>query len=341
MSVSTVKDHYRRAIRMGLDAALVRGAPSGHTIKGVSTLYGPTGGVVAQWIKTKADELPLERIIEAVRDALADLGPAPSISSLAAQPDEDLATIFPVVDSHFGLYAWGDEAGEDYDLTIADRTNREAFGRLVTSAPPSGTAIILGLGDLLHADDTTNRTAKSGNALDVDTRHFKVLKTAVQYLVYAIEAALQKHARIIVRILPGNHDPHSSLAVQMALWAWYRNADRVTVDTNPGYFWWWRFGLNLLGATHGDMTKMTQLPLVMAATCPEDWGATKHRLCLTGHIHHKSALEQGGVVVESFQSTAARDAWHQASGFRSGRSMSALTLHREKGEISRHKVNIL
>ena len=86
---------------------------------------------------------------------------------------------------------------------------------------------------------------------------------------------------------------------------------------------------------------MAQLPLVMAASNPEQWGATKYRYAMTGHVQHNSAIETGGVIVESFQRTAARDAWHQASGFRSGRSMTALTLHKTKGEISRQKVNIV
>jgi len=80
--------------------------------------------------------------------------------------------------------------------------------------------------------------------------------------------------------------------------------------------------------------------MIMAATRPEDWGATKYRYCLTGHIHHQSAMEIGGVVVESFQTTASRDAWHASMGFRSGRSMQAIVLHAERGEIGRHRVNV-
>lgn len=53
------------------------------------------------------------------------------------------------------------------------------------------------------------------------------------------------------------------------------------------------------------------------------------------------ALETGGVIVESFQSTAARDAWHSAAGYRSGRSMTSIVLHNVAGEIARQKVNIL
>ena len=338
---STFLHRYRKGIKAGLDQAIVHPAPQGHQVKGVSTLYGPAGNIVAQWVKTKAGDVSMEETIETIREALDEYKGRSSLIAEPAHVDSEIATVFPVADAHFGLYAYGKEAGEDYDLAIADETNRKAFGRLMAASMPSEVAIILGLGDLLHADDTTNRTAKSGHALDVDTRHSKVLKVAIQFLIYCVELALTRHRSVLVRNLPGNHDTHSAMAVTMALWAWFHDNPRVTVDDSPSYFWWWRWGEVLLGATHGDATKMPQLPLVMAASRSEDWGQTRHRHMFTGHIHHRSAIETGGVIVESFQSTSARDAWHEASGFRSGRSMSAIAFHNLAGEIARQKVNIV
>lgn len=338
---ATLRRRFNTAVRRGLDADIVHEAPTGHSIKGVSTLYNGNGDVLQQWVKTRTDQPSTEELIDAIKAALdgyeraADPVPEPGFT------DPELATIFPVSDAHFGLYAWAKEAGEDYDLSIADKTNRAAFARLMAAAPACEEAVILGLGDLLHADNTENRTARSGNSLDVDTRHSKVLEVAIHYLVHCVDLALEKHRHVTVRNLPGNHDMHSAGAVAMSLWAWFRNEPRVTVDIDPGYFWWWRWGANLVGATHGDQAKMAQLPLIMAASRPEDWGQTTHRYALTGHVHHKSAIETGGVIVESFQSTAARDAWHSASGFRSGRSMSAINLHNLHGEVGRQKVNII
>jgi len=90
------------------------------------------------------------------------------------------------------------------------------------------------------------------------------------------------------------------------------------------------------------MTKPAELPLIMATSKPEDWGASKHRYLWMGHIHHKSAIkEYGNVIVESFRSPAARDAWHSGSGYTSGRSMTAITIHKQYGEISRQTANIV
>jgi hypothetical protein len=329
----------REWIKQGPAAGEEYAVPDGHVVKGESALVGPDGRVIQRWIKTKEGDISPQQWVDAIREAFAAYE-APRAFVPMPQASDTLATIFPVADSHFGLYAYGPEAGEDFDLSIADKLNRETFACLVDATPNSGTAVIVGLGDLLHADDPTNRTAKSGHALDVDTRHSKVRQTALLFLIFCVEKAKERHAKIIVRILAGNHDEVTAGAISLALWAWFREDDRVEVDIDPSRFWWWRFGNNLLGATHGDMAKMKDLPMIMAATRPEDWGATKYRAVFTGHIHHQSAMEVGGVIVESFQTTAVRDVWHASMGYRAGRSMQAIVLHSERGEVGRHRVNV-
>ena len=329
----------REWIKQGPAAGEEYALPDGHVVKGESALVGADGRVIQRWIKTKEGEISPQQWVDTIREAFAAYE-APRASVPMPQAGDTLATIFPVADSHFGLYAYGPEAGEDFDLSIADKLNRETFASLVDATPNSGTAVIVGLGDLLHADDPTNRTAKSGHALDVDTRHSKVRQTALLFLIFCVEKAKERHGKVIIRILPGNHDEVTAGAISLALWAWFREDDRVEVDIDPSRFWWWRFGNNLLGATHGDMAKMKELPMIMAATRPEDWGATKYRYAMTGHIHTQTAVEVGGVVVESFQTTASRDAWHSAMGYRAGRSMQAIVLHSERGEVGRHKVNV-
>jgi hypothetical protein len=80
--------------------------------------------------------------------------------------------------------------------------------------------------------------------------------------------------------------------------------------------------------------------MMLAADRPQDWGATTYRHMFFGHVHHEHAREVGPVRVESFQAPAARDAWATQAGFRSGRSLSAITFCQQRGEIGRHRVNI-
>jgi hypothetical protein len=341
---ATLRRRYHAAVQRGLDADLVHEAPTGHAIKGVSTLYRDDGSIIQQWIKTRTDLPPLEDVIGAVREAFEDYKGKPPKLPSPKHTSPELATVYPLADWHIGLLAWHREVEHDWDLSIAEADIQRSMARLVASSPASETAVILGLGDLLHADNYQNMTARSGNRLDVDGRYPKVLKTATKLILHTIDLALQKHEHVIVRLIPGNHDDQSAIAVSLALATRFEGYPRVKVDDDPGRYWWWRWGSVFLGAAHGDMAKMKDLPLIMAARHPEDWGATTHRMILTGHIHHRERLnakEFGGVDVESFNSPAGKDAWQHGMGFVSKRSVHSLTFHNIDGEIMRNRVAIV
>lgn len=313
--------------------------PAGHVVKGISALLHPDGREMLKWVKTR-EEQGSDSVLAAFVSVMAAYEGHAVLPTAPAHVDEDLATFYNLADHHLGLFAWAKETGEDFDLKIGEDILRRAMANLVASAPSSGTAVILNLGDFFHADNGENRTAKSGNVLDVDTRYAKVLQIGVKLQIDCIELALQKHARVLVRCLPGNHDPHTALALSVALAAFFRNDERVTVDCDPSKFFWWRFGKVFVGATHGDMVKPAQMPGVMASYRAKDWGETEHRYAYFGHVHHSSVGggEGCGVVWETFQSLTAKDAWHHSSGYKSGRSMVAITHHREDGEVQRHTV---
>ncbi|GEP11749.1 hypothetical protein [Methylobacterium gnaphalii] len=313
----------------------------GQRIKGESALLDGDGRTIAKWVKTDREPLSPAEMVEAIRSAFEAFASRALVLPPPAAVDDATATIYPLADLHLGLLTWRRETGVNWDLSIAQEVIRESVGRLVASAPPSRQAVVLGLGDLLHADGYDNATPKSKNVLDVDGRYPKILRAATLLMIEAVEAALARHERVLVRILRGNHDRESAIAVSLALSLHYRDHPRVTVDDDPGYFWWWRFGRNLLGGTHGDAAKMADLPMLMAARNPEAWGLTRFRAIFTGHIHTKTAVEVGGVTVESLRTPIPPDAWHHENGYGAGRALTAVTYHAERGEISRNTVNIL
>ena len=104
-----------------------------------------------------------------------------------------------------------------------------------------------------------------------------------------------------------------------------------------------RFGSNLIGMTHGGTIKRGGVGLdsLMAADRAKDWGETTQRYWYTGHIHTTNKAElTGGVIWESFRNLAPNDAYHQGQGYRSGRNMTAIVLHKEHGEVARATCDI-
>ena len=90
---------------------------------------------------------------------------------------------------------------------------------------------------------------------------------------------------------------------------------------------------------HGNGIKPDQLGQIMAVDRAQDWGETVHRYWYTGHVHTRRVFELPGVLVESFRTLAAPDAWTASMGYRSGRDMHAVTLHAEHGEVIRQRVD--
>lgn len=333
----------RRAARHGHapEHDMTRTTPEGYHVRGVSTLYNSSGEVAAQWVKTQVDK---DQQLRALMDAIETIAdPFRGTSSRPKAPkstDADRLCVYPMGDPHLGMYAWAAETGSDFNLDIAEANLVAAVDHLVELAPPAREALIINLGDFFHGDNLSNTTARSGNALDVDTRWAKVLSVGVRTMRRLIDKALEKHAKVRVICEIGNHDTHSALMLAIALEQYYERDKRVVIDTSPATFHWYRFGSNLIGVTHGHNTKPQDLPLIMAADRPDDWGATQHRYWYTGHVHHDSVKEYGGVLVETFRTLAPKDAWHASKGYRAGQDMKLDVLHRDHGRVARHIVGI-
>lgn len=315
--------------------------PPGHTLKGVSAYLDGNGNVQAQWIKTKEGERDPVDIAKIIEGAFENFKPSAPAIVPAKDSDSDRLTAYIFCDWHAGLFAYGRETGgPDWDLSIARSVIGGAVREIVETSPPSAHAVILGLGDLLHADNGRNMTERSGNVLDVDTRYAKCLETVCDLLTEASEIIATKHRNVEAVFKPGNHDENSTTGIRQALRMYWRNHENVTVDTSPDPFYWRRFGVNLIGGTHGDKAKPKDMPLIMANRRKEDWAASKTRHAHTGHIHHDTLQEIGGVHVFSHRAPVAQDAYHAAHGYLSGRSMKSYTYHADKGARGHSEVEI-
>ncbi len=317
--------------------------PAGHVVKGVSALLDADGKKIIEWVKTREGRVSPEEAARSLKEAFDGwtgshvAAPAPEGTSA------ELLTLLPANDWHMGMFVWKNETGENWDLKIAERRIGDAVRAAVDRSPMSERFVVLGGGDLMHADNNENRTAKSGNQLDVDGRYPKVMQSAGRLMVQTVEAALTRAKTVEVRILPGNHDEHSSHAIAAFLYAWFRDDERVVVDLDPSLFWWRRWGSVMLGATHGHTVKIADMPQIMAHRRAAEWGATRFRYVHGFHLHHKRAIatEGNGCIAEVHQAPIPQDAWHFGAGFLSGRSIQTITYHQTHGEISRARVALL
>lgn len=315
--------------------------PDGMRIKSTSTLVGPDGRVMMEWRKASEEQDPL-RVAERVAELLANYEPAAQPRPGPPDTSADLLTLLPCNDWHLGMYAWAKEVGQNWDLSIAKEEIGAAVSEALLGSRPSATCVVLVGGDLLHSDNNLNRTARSGNVLDVDGRHGKVLDTAVELLVQTIDLASSLHARVVVRVLPGNHDEQSARSVAKILKAWYRMEPRIEVDDSEDLFWWYLHGKVLLGSTHGHTVKINRMPQIMANRCSVWWGESRFRYVHGFHLHHtEKLLTEDGVISEIHQAPIPDDTYHHGAGYLSGRSVQTIAYHTMRGEVFRNRVPIL
>lgn len=308
-------------------------------VRGMSTYYGADGKPRGHWVKAAKSGEDLDAWAEAL-EALA--APYRGLAKPVRAPTDctsALLTAYPMGDPHVGMYSYAAETGADFNLQIAERLLCGAVDWLVDRAPASEQALIVNVGDFWHAENTRNTTFFSGHTLDVDTRWSKVLHVGVCTMLRCVQSALRKHKRVRIINAPGNHDPHMSEVLSVVLGAYFANEPRVEVDSSPAHFRYYRHGRCLIGVVHGNGIKPDQLGQIMAVDRAKDWGETVHRYWYTGHVHTRRVFELPGVLVESFRTLAAPDAWTASMGYRSGRDMHAVTLHAEHGEVIRQRVD--
>lgn len=299
------------------------------------------------WIKTDGaslyfqmprDESAVDSITERVKEALQGIEPLPAVRG-PETADKDLLTLYPLPDAHLGMFSWGKETGEDYDVNIASQRLASGIAQCLAASPASTEAVVVAMGDFLHEDDQTNQTPNSKHQLDVDSRHFRVMDMGIAALAATVDATLEKHEKVSVVVQPGNHDQTAYMAILFALSERYRENPRVSVQRKPGEFFVRQFGKCLIASHHGDKAKAERIVMFLADQWAELWGQTRFRYLFTGHLHHHKSQDIGGVHWEQLRAITAKDAYAVSHAYSAKSEMQAITYHKDRGEVSRIRVS--
>lgn len=341
MHIRTAFAHKAKLARQGWSPEhdMTKTVPDGFHLKGTSTLY-KDGEAVIQWVKTSIDHERQRELMVAACEAMAAELPQVDPVACPAATMSSLMAVYPIGDAHIGMRAWGEETqGESWDMTEAVRVQCGAMAALVELAPAAEQAVIINLGDWLHADNMEGMTSRSGHVMDLDGRYAKMIDVGMMVMRQCITSALQKHKTVRVINVVGNHDDTGALWMSVALRHAYEHEPRVIIDRSPAAFHYIEHGKVLIGTHHGHTCKTERLPGVMAADQAQAWGRTEHRYWYLGHVHHQSVKEYSGVTVESFNTLTAKDAYAAFGGYRARQNMKCIVMHSEHGEVSRHTVS--
>jgi len=308
--------------------------PDPFIVTGISTYHKDT----RQWVKSKLDDKKREEAIREGFEVMANDLPRLEAIRKPITIHDQLCNLFTVTDFHLGMLANEKESGNDWDLKIAEATLVGCFEQMILSCPNASIGVINQLGDFLHSDGIMPVTPTSGHIVDQDGRFAKIVTVALRLLRRIIDIALMRHEKVIVLMAEGNHDITSSIWLRVMFKALYENEPRIEVIDSDLPYYQYQHGNTMLAFHHGHLSKNDSLPLLFASQFPKVWGNTTKRYCHTGHRHHVEEKEHSGMKVIQHATLSARDAYASRGGWLSEREATAITYHKEYGQVARTTV---
>lgn len=275
---------------------------------------------------------------------------SPQVPSIHKKlPQEGRLLEITVFDLHFGKVAWHEEVGENYNIEIATKRFNECIDYFIELY--SGAAldkILLPISNDFFNSDRSHpfNSTTSGTPQEEDTRWQNTFRKGRELLISNIQK-LSQVAPVEVKVVPGNHDYERSFYLGDSLEGWFHNDRNVIIDNGPNPRKYYSYGKNLIGFTHGNNEKLTDLPMIMAQENPAAWAISCYREFHLGHLHHKkegrfnATNELQGVMIRHMSSLSGTDSWHHKKGYVGARkSAEAFLWDKEKGLLNQSYFNI-
>lgn len=296
----------------------------------------------------KRKRIDTEKFIKEVCERMTKHSPVYD-AQFAIMPESGYLLELDVMDLHIGKLSWKPETNGNWDIKIAIKASNDAIdGLLSRTSVYKFDKILMPVGnDLLHVDNFLNETA-NGTKQDCDGRSHKMFMSALDMLVKQIDR-LSAIAPVVIPIVPGNHDLISTFHLGIALYSWYHNNPRVTVDISPMRRKYFEFGKVLIGFCHGAEgdPKISDLPLIMAQEQSRAFTSAIHKHWHIGHYHKSKQISSmltedsfQGIVVRIIRSLTVADYWHYGKGYIQphARGAEAFVYHIEEGMIQHNLI---
>lgn len=327
----------------GLDSPL----PEGMLLTKVNThekINPMTGKMepVERWVQGKNDMVKLQHMMDSYVEGMSQT--IKGVSKKKAKPKTkalgNLMQVYVIGDAHLGLYAWAPETGdENHDLQLGVRDILASHKYLVDASPRTEIGVVLNVGDFTHANDMSCKTPGSGHSLDHDGRFMKVAEKSGEVMRQMIEYSLTKHDKVIVVNARGNHDKDAAVWLNIVCNVAFKDNPRVEVLPNASKLIYFTFGNSAIFTHHGDGVNFNRMhEAVTQRMLKDQTGDLKkctHAFGLTGHIHHGTMKEIGGIHFESFNSLVANDSFHADHLYGGNKSMSSIMFSDNHGMGSR------
>lgn len=171
--------------------------------------------------------------------------------------------------------------------------------------------LILG-GDIVHVDSIKNTTTRGTQMETTDIAG--AFDEMEEYYESIIETMLQHSKHTHIMQLNGNHDNTLGYAFARVLKKAYSRHENISFDIDLKQRKATMLGNNMIGGSHGDKAK-AKYPQLFATEFAQMWASATNRELFTGHLHHETVKDDGGMLHRQMPTRKEPDTWHKENGF--------------------------
>lgn len=271
----------------------------------ISNEWSMTNAEGEQYFNFQSKIVAEPRVQEITPEFIASLFGNVPPQDIPLNLDEVPATylLIPLSDLHWGLnYA------EDYELLKSEIKDRIITGH---------TEILFVLnGDYFHVDNFVNTTERGTRVDDVDFE--RATQDAYSFIVDLLKCALENSPNVKLSYLPGNHSPSIDYMFTFGIKQLF---PQVEVDDAIDHFKHSWLGEHSIFLHHGDKRKASaKLLEVIVSKFAKEWGESKSRYLITGHLHHEKSLSNAGLTHYQVSSPSKNTNYEKDNGFNTSES---------------------
>lgn len=242
----------------------------------------------------------------------------------------DKLLVLPISDLHFNMQATPFSSGNSYDCDTAETICRKVVADVLSRTANYQFCQIVFLvgGDMLNSDNVSGTTAH-GTPQDNCLPYYDACNRLYDLMVQIIEV-VAKLAPVRVIYVPGNHDTVTGFKLAKYIEAWFRNTDRVYVDTSPLLRKYFQFGKTLFMFAHDADVK--KIPQIVAVEQRQAWSDVEQCEVMLQHLHSEQVLlEDHHMRIQRLPTVCAKSAWTTQQGYVSMRQCKSFVYDKSKG----------
>lgn len=230
--------------------------------------------------------------------------------------EDGVVLVIILTDEHLGMFAWGQETPENFDMKIGIKGNTNAIKticrKILAMNIKLKKIILVTDGDIIHIDNNDNSTT-NGTRQQVDGRPQKIILEAKKFLIEICNTLLEI-APVEYIYVEGNHDRILGWCLAEMVAGVFEDEEDITFDTAPRPHKYRVIGKAMACFTHGEAPDSRLFDLARNLNM-EEAVHCELQIVYAGHQHVAKITPFAGGYVERVPTTAPLCQWSNQMAF--------------------------